>query len=1035
MLFLHHSNLTEHLLAHLSTILRTQPLESVFEQETFLIQSTGMERMIAQHLADELGCTSHFNFAFPTNFFNTLTQLLDSSANASYFERPFLTWLIDANLRSCQDSVFAPLHDYLGDTHSAAKRFQLAQQVAQLFDQYQIMRPDMLKAWQQDQLFYNHEHEPWQKALWRNITAQCGSQHRGVIWLKLIHLLNHSAPGQFHSLIPQRLSVFGIHSLPPLFLQCLQALSRHCDIHLFLLEPTQSYWADLPNKKLRAELVDFDAHPLLASLGQQGREFQQLLLEQAVFDRDFESFTEIDNDSNLHRLQTGILDNNPAELALINDHSISFHSCHSRLREVEVIKDLILAELEQDNTLNLRDIIVMAPDIQLYEPFIHSVFNDIQHSIADRNLRLSNTCLDTLLQYLHLCRSRFGWREVLDLLEQPGVYLRFGLTEAELDLISYWIDDTYTRWATSADHKEELGLPALDENTWQHTLNRLLMGIASANTDCFIDGILPYPAIEGLSAQTVGGLNDFLQCLFNSRKIFNKEHDIATWHRLLLEHSDLFLVDDQSPERLQLNDLILQLLDYASVHDQPVPLEVIIHWLETTVSEQKTAQGFLRGQLTFCSMLPMRAIPFKIIILLGMNDGEFPATDRAPVFNLFAQNYRVGDRSHRHDDRYQFLETLLSARQKLIISYIGQSLLHNEDIPPSIVLSELLDVLENHYQLSDLVVKHPLQAFNHRYYDGCDEQLFSFNAHHCKTAEQLLQTDVDSQPWWQGEVSADCLLNIELADLFAFFRHPQKYFFQRQLDVRFTEIAQSTEEREVFRPDGLENYLIKQEWLSCLLHDTPFSLQILQAQGRWPQGNSGKARFEQTEEDIHTFADKILALAPGAPLPPAAIDMNIGDYHLTGKLNHRYQNGLFLYRLSKMKGKDFILAWLHHLLINQIEPQPTFLICEDKSLRFNAGTDSSDLLPLLTLYNKGQTRPNAFFTEAAFYYLQQSQKPRAKTLPIEHCLTELEKTLAHEAEIRQLYPDKDALNTALTTEFVQFCDNLLIPAWENCDEL
>jgi exodeoxyribonuclease V gamma subunit len=1035
MLFLHRSNLTEHLLAHLSTTIQSQPLESFFDQEMFLIQSTGMERLLNQHLSEQFGCWGHYHFAFPANFFNSLCQCLDVTPAASFFERPVLTWLIDNFLRTCDDPAFTPLLAYLHNGNVALKRFQLAQQLAQIFDQYQIMRPDMLDAWQQGHSFYPDEHELWQKILWQNITRQIGVQHRGTVWLTLIEHLSKTTPGQLTFRLPQRLSVFGIHSLPPLFLQCLKALSHHCDIHLYLLEPSQVYWADLPNKKLSTELPDVEAHPLLATLGQQGREFQQLLLEQVEFDMDFESFNEYPDDSNLHRLQNDILNNTPTEHVLANDGSISIHSCHSRFREVEVIKNLILDELEHDSSLNLRDIIVMAPDIQLYEPYIHAVFSDIQHSIADRNLRLTNACLDTFLQFLHLCRSRFGWREVMDLLEQPEVYPQFGLTESDLDLINFWINATYTRWAASSAHKKELGLPALDENTWQHTLNRLLMGYASTDTDQFIENILPYPAIEGLSAQALGGLNDFISMLFNCRQTLKQEQTLTSWYPLLLQMADTLLADQHTPARQQLNELLLQLLEFSAVHDQSVSLAVIIHWLETTVSEQKTSQGFLRGQLTFCSMLPMRAIPFKVIVLIGMNDGEFPTIDRAPVFNLLTRNYRIGDRSRRHDDRYQFLETLLSVRKKLIISYIGQSLQHNDEIPPSIIISELLDILSSHYGLSDLVTRHPLQAFSHRYFDDSQPSLFSFNAHHCETARQLQQPEINQSPWWQGNITANLSPIIELADLFAFFRHPQKYFFQRQLDLRFSEITQSVDEREVFNPDGLDVYHIKQKWLDCLLQNQPYSLQKLQAQGCWPQGNSGKILFDQMEPDIQAFANKIRKITPGLPQPSINIDISIGDYQIIGKLGHRYQQGQLLYRFSKMKGKDFMLAWLQHLIANQISPQSTILACEDRSLCFNAGENPTILMKLLTIYIQGQSRPDVFFTEAAFAYLQQSLKPQNSVPPLQHCLNEAEKHLAYDAEIRQLYPDKAALASVLTPQFAQLCDDLLIPAWKNCDVL
>ncbi|WP_198243768.1 exodeoxyribonuclease V subunit gamma [methane-oxidizing endosymbiont of Gigantopelta aegis] len=1036
MFFLHSANNTESLLAHLSTVFRAQPLDSFFDRECFLIQSLGMERMLSQYLAQEFSTWSHFEFLFPANFFATLTRLLAPSPSTDYFDRTILTWRIESLLRTVDDPVYTPLQIYLQPPNLHLKRFQLARSLAALFDQYQIMRPDMLEAWQNGETFYHSAHEPWQRALWQEICAIQGSHHRGALWLQLIEMLNSTPIDQLHGKLPKRISIFGIHSLPPLFLECLQALSRHCDIHLYLLSPTQSYWADLPGKSQRAEQESLqDAHPLLATLGQQGREFQQLILEQLQFDSDFESFAEHNAETLLQQLQNDILNNTPSIAPERQDDSISIHSCHSRLRETEVIKDQILAELENDNSLNLRDIVVMAPDIQLYEPFINAVFNDIQHSIADRNLRLSNPILDTLLQFLHLCQSRFGWQEVLDLLEQPGVYPRFGLNEADLDRIRHWIADTRTRWGQSGQHKSTLGLPPLEQNTWQHTLDRLLMGYASSDSDQFIDDTLPYPHIEGLSAETLGGLNDFLQFLFHASTDLQTDMPLADWQQRLLEYTALLTDENLTQERLQLHELLLQLAHFAEIHSHPVSLNVIIHWLETTLSEQKTAQGFLRGHLTFCSMLPMRAIPFKIIVLLGMNDGEFPAQDRTPAFDLLANNYRIGDRSRRHDDRYQFLETLLSARKKLIISYIGQSLQHNDDIPPSVIISELIDVLQKDYQIAEPVTKHPLQAFSPSYFDNSHPQLFSFDSRHCNTAIQLLHANNDHQPWWQGEVDTLSSHTIEISDLMAFFRHPQKYFLQRQLDLHIAEIEKATEEREPFALEPLDRYSIKQEWLDCLLNQKPFSIKKLQAEGRWPQGSPGEIQFQHMQPAIQTFAEQILQLKLGEAIPAQMLDFQYDDYRIVGKLDNLYTHGSLIYRLSSLKGKDFMQAWLHHLLINQVSPQATYLLSEDHTLCFKPETDNSALAQLLKLYNQGQSRPDVFFTEAAFCYLQQSIKSKAKISPLAYSIKTLSDNLQYEPELRQLYPDQQALETVLNQDFANLCESLLLPTWKHSHDI
>ena len=750
MFILHSSNKTENLVAHLTAVIENAPLSSPFAKEVFLIQSQGMERWLSQQLASQFKVWGNYEFLFPGRFFSSLAQNIDSRLNDAVFERNVMLWRIEALLRGIDGDEFLPLKQYLSGENIALKRYQLAQQLSQIFDQYQMMRPDMLAVWQKGQLLYQTTTERWQQALWLQIIAQTGSKHRGSLWLDVIAKLNGAEQGAFSQQLPERISVFGLNTMPPLFLSYLEGLSKHCQVHLYLLNPAQDFWADLETRRQRISNENFTGHPLLSTLGQQGREFQEMLLEQAQFDVEPESFELSEAQNNLQQLQNDILNNRLDGAAetqnirpLQKDDSISIHACHSRMREVEVLRNQLLQALEADVTLELRDIVVMAPDIQEYEPFISAVFDDIQHAVADRSLRLSNSALDAFIRFLDLSQSRFGWQAVLDLLEQPVVYPGFGLSETDLELIKYWVQDTHVRWGKSAKHKQELGLPELNENTWQAALDRLLMGYAVGSDDEFIyapegsDGVLPYADIEGSSALALGGLCDFMQLSFKASAELKQAKTLKSWSAQLYYYADQLLAAADPVERQQLNELLAELsADLAAVHNDDVELQVIVTWLEGMVSERKSSNGFLRGQLTFCSMLPMRSIPFKVIALLGMNDGEFPKVERNPTFDLLAQNFRKGDRSRRADDRYQFLEILLSARQQLIMTYIGQSISHNDAIPPSVVISELLEVLQESYQLSGLITRQPLQPFSPRYFDGVSD-LFSFSEADCETAKAL----------------------------------------------------------------------------------------------------------------------------------------------------------------------------------------------------------------------------------------------------------------------------------------------------------
>lgn len=1044
MFILHSSNKTENLLEHLSAIISNAPLADPFAKEVFLIQSQGMERWLSQQLATKSQVFANFEFLFPGVFFSQMARQINQQLQTDVFARELMVWRFESLLRDLDKPVFYTLKHYISGENTDLKRFQLATHLAQVFDQYQMMRPTLLNDWLQGNLHYSTDNEKWQQALWRSVAAQTGAQHRGALWLATINKFNALEEGALREQLPERISVFGLNTMPPLFMEFLQGLARHTDVHFYLLNPAQAFWADIVARK-RADLEEFDnGHPLLASLGQQGREFQQMLLDRA-FTLELDSFEEsvAESLSNLQQLQNDMLHNLTTVTPIDNDHSISIQSCHSRMREVEVLKDQLLQALETDHNLELRDIVVMAPDIQQYAPFISGVFDDIQHAIADRSLRSSNSSFDAFLRFIRLTQGRFGWQEVMDLLSQEEVYRCFGLTETDLELISYWVAETQIRWGKSAAHKQQLGLPESPENTWQAGLERLLMGYAVGTDEAFFADILPYTEIEGSSAFALGGLNDFLQLLFSASSKLSKSYTLAEWSETLLSYADLLFPSESieeaklQAEKQQINEILQQLGELAQIHNEDLPLAVILAWLEERVEETKSANGFLRGQLTFCSMLPMRSIPFKVIALLGMNEGEFPHIDHHLTFDLLGKDFQPGDRSRRADDRYQFLEILLSARQQVIITYIGQSIRENEEIPASVVIHELLDIMQAHYQLDNLVIKHPLQSFSPRYFTD-DTALLSYSTTGFATAQALSQEQPESKPWWQGQTKTEPQQLIEIQDLLRFYRHPQKYFLQQCLNIRLDSIEEEVEEHEPFTIDGIDSYLLNHQWIAAKLQQDNLSLAKLKAQGRWISGELGQIAFNARAQEIEQFVEKIESTQAGEPVEPIAVDITIDTMRLIGTLENQYSDASLIYRYSPLKGKDFIVAWLQHLILNRHGAHITHLISLDGYIRFlPEHINGDELEQFITYYQQGQSQPNAFFTEAAFAYIKQQQalnnpKSRSSVPAIVKAQEALNKAIeqSYEPELQLLYKNLETVDNLLDSEFEHYCNNLLLPAWE-----
>lgn len=992
MFYLHTSNRTENLLRHLVEVLRQDVRRDAFAPEYFLVQGQGMERMIAQWLADAFGVWCHFRTLHPLGLFDEIAGQLGLAIEAQAFARRPLVWRIESLLRDAGDPDLAPLLPYCGGENGGLKRFQLAWQLAYVFDQYQILRPDLLAAWEQGRAIARHPTEPWQMALWRRLAAQAGEGcHRGSMLQRLIALLEDDQPVPP---LPSRLSVFGLHSMPPLFLAVLRALARRTDVHLYLLSPSGEYWGDLPGRREWARRVarvpadddgsgTADGHPLLVALGRQGSDFQAMLLDQVDFTMKFQSFADPlgpGDASVLHRLQSDILRNrvDAAEREPLSavDESLIVVSCHSRLREMEVLRDHLLDRLHRDPGLELRHIVVMAPDIQQYAALIPAVFADIQHSIADCSLRRRNRAVAAFMDFLDLCDSRFGWAEVLDLLEQEVIASRFDLSGSDLARIRYWAVAAGIRWGLSAEQRRELGLPAFGQGSWQAGLERLLMGYVTGG-DEMVDGILPYADIEGAPARALGGLCEFLAILGEAERELSVGRSLQHWAELLGGYAARLLAEDDGQEVPELQRLLAE-LDAGSGHTGEVDLAVVRAWLENACAESLSASGFLRGRLTFCSMLPMRSIPFRVICLLGLNDGQFPGLDRHATFDLLGAATRLGDRSRREDDRYQFLEALLAARDTFYLSYVGRSMKSNEELPPSVVVAELLEVVHRQYGLAPdrLLCRHPLQPFSRRYFDGSDPRLFSYDAEACAAARRFA-TPRPAEPWWEGGTPG-VGETVTVAGFLSFFRHPQRWFVRSGLGIELDLAADQPEDDEPFAAEGLLAYEVDRELVEAHLAGRGAALlPRLQEQGRWPLGMAGKVLFEKRIEEVDSLVVRIRAAGMGEPLPELPVDVAAGGLRLAGTLGHRHERGFLLYRNGSCRGRDLLALWLHGLLAAQVSGEEVNVagIFRDRACRGTVDPASRpDLADFAAVFIAGSRRPSPLHVEPAWAYVQQLEK-------------------------------------------------------------
>lgn len=907
----------------------------------------------------------------------------------------------------------------------------------------------------------------WQALYDQTLGLEQSPYHRANLYEHFIETLNNYSGSEGKAALlaaglPQRLFVFGISSLPPRYLDALAAIGEHIDVHLMFTNPCKYYWGDIRDRKHLARLAasqrvrlqnisaeddidtllsvlkdpdqnnyDDDMHndvvgnSLLASMGKLGRDNIYLLSAMEVNEVDA-GFVDIESDTLLHAIQADILnlqdrqddtqlDSSEHKFPIVaDDHSISIHACHSPMREVEVLHDKLLAMFAADHQLKPRDVIVMVADINAYSAAIQAVFGNapgnryIPFSISDRTAEQENPILLAFLRLLTLPESRCHASELLELLEVPAVMDKFGFDSNSFEKIKQWIKEAGIRWGLDQHTASQFDLPEQLQNTWLFGIQRMLLGYAMPHDTGLFSGISAYEQVQGLDAELAGQLAGFIDRLIEYRSALAKSQTVNQWAELLHQLLDDFFAVELEGElilksiRDNLQRLHQQLQD-AGYEGQITP-SVLTQYLQDKLSGERVSQRFLAGQVNFCTLMPMRSIPFNVVCLLGMNDGAYPRNIAPEGFDLMNGRTKAGDRSRRDDDRYLFLEALLSAQQTLYISYVGRSIQDNAQKVPSVLVSELVEYCQQGYCCTgdqslavdisaenikqQLIQHHPLVPFSPSAFIG---EHGSFAIEWLPAANRDGQASAPFQldALMAEPIADDQSLILELAELQRFWRLPVRYFFNRRLKVYFEPPMGLLEDDEPFVLNGLENYTIRDQLLELLLDATlknkdseviyrQFAAEQ-RAAGKLPVAAFGDLDLEMSRLAVVALTELIEPLI-NAPLDDqeVAFELHVNGrkVQLQGWLKKRYQSGLLRYRTGKIRSQDILTAWLDHLCLaisDPEKPQITHVIGTDKHIVLeviDAVTAQAYLQQLIELYYHGLNQPLAYFPKTAMAAMQ-----------------------------------------------------------------
>lgn len=986
MLRVYHSNRLDVLEALMEFIVERERLDDPFEPEMILVQSTGMAQWLQMTLSQKFGIAANIEFPLPASFiWDMFVRVLPEIPKESAFNKQSMSWKLMTLLPQLLDhDDFALLRHYLTDDTDKRKLFQLSSRAADLFDQYLVYRPEWLTQWEAGRTVEGlGEAQCWQAPLWKALveyTDTLGQPrwHRANLYQRFIQTLENAdtcPPG-----LPSRVFICGISALPPVYLQALQALGKHIDIHLLFTNPCRYYWGDIKDPAYLAKLLarkrrhSFEdrhlplfrdnsnaerlfngdgeqdvGNPMLASWGKLGRDYIYLLSE-LENSQELDAFVDVTPDNLLHNIQADILELENRAVAGVSleeysrsdnkrrldpdDTSVTFHVCHSPQREVEVLHDRLLAMLEADPTLTPRDIIVMVADIDSYSPFIQAVFGSapaeryLPYAISDRRARQSHPVLQAFISLLSLPDSRFISEDVLALLDVPVLAARFNINEEGLRYLRLWVNESGIRWGIDDDNVRELELPATGQHTWQFGLTRMLLGYAMESAQGEWQSVLPYDESSGLIAELVGHLASLLMQLNLWRRSLAQERPLEEWLPVCREMlNDFFLPDTETEAAMTLIEQQWQAMiaeGLKAEYDDAVPLSLLRDELAQRLDQERISQRFLAGPVNICTLMPMRSIPFKVVCLLGMNDGVYPRQLAPLGFDLMNQKPMRGDRSRRDDDRYLFLEALISAQQSLYISYIGRSIQDNSERFPSVLVQELLDYIgQSHYLPGDEALTSDESEKRVKAHIARLHTRMPFDAQNFLPGEQQSY----ASEWLPaasrcGEAHSDFVQPLafdmpemlSLETLQRFWAHPVRAFFQQRLQVNFRSEESEIPDTEPFTLEGLTRYQLNQQLLNALVEqeDAERLFRRFRAAGDLPYGAYGEILWEVQHQEMQTLADRIVACRQ--PSQSLEVDLHCNGVQLTGWLPQVQEDGLLRWRPSLISISQGVQLWLEHLV-------------------------------------------------------------------------------------------------------------------------
>ncbi len=925
--------------------LLADPLADPFTAEVVSVPARGVERWLTQRLSLTLGAensdgiSANIEFPSPAALVRSaLAAVQNIDPEDDPWSRARMLWttlaLVDESMDQPWCSVLAA---HLGngvDEHRAGRRWATAAHLTDLIRSYAADRPDMIVDWtagiDSDGLGGSlPADQRWQAELWRSIRERIGSpspaERLGASCATLI-----AEPGVVD--LPERLSIFGATRLTTDQLQVIAALSVRRDVHLWIPHPSESMWQHLAEQpRVRRRHDDRSAlvldHPLLSSLARDVRELQSTILG---LDVPMEHSVVAQNPfpaTLLGRVQSDIAHSRTPVRSATPDGSIAVHACHGAPRQVEVLRECLLHLFDEDPTLEPRDVLVMCPDVETYAPLVRASFGqgDLDHPghklrvrLADRGLRQTNPLLALIATVLDLAIGRVTASQVLDLAASEPVRLRFGFTDDHIERLREWTQVSGARWGINSRQRISFGLGDFGQNTFNFAMDRLLLGVAADETAHeWLDLAMPLDDVDGSDIELTGRLAEFIDRLAVVLRDLQGPQPAGRWRSALVRTLDL-LAETSVSEGWQRAQALRELADTTRHgEDSVLRLADVRAMLAQALAGRPSRANFRTGELTVCTMVPMRSVPHRVVVLLGLDDEVFPRAGSLDGDNIATDDPAIGERDVRSEDRQLLLDAVMSAGEKVLLFYSGADPVSGVVKPPAIPLSELLDVVRVTSD-ADIVTRHPLQPFDARNFDP--RQPFSYDLASLDGARAGQRPPSPFPPFLEQPLASSAAGDIELGDLIAFVEHPIAAFLKQRIGIRVPDLDDDVSDSLPVALDGLQKWDIGDRMLAERLTGT--DVADFRA-AEWRRGTLPPFALGETQlKDIARAVDTLVEVSRDVHAGhPEVLDISIrleSGRRITGTVTGIHANTIARTSYSRLAPKHRLAAWVR-LLAAQVQ--------------------------------------------------------------------------------------------------------------------